>query len=304
MRASEQDVLTAKIYFSAAFPALRIPLEEDAKYAKKFEKVNAVVEFRAADDANPVACYIVFLTEDMAAKSSYGKRFKVFQGEYPGFIEMADGSKYEGLKVVKMYFKSIKSLLGVFKGSSPVEMLGIVSPLLKNIANPVTLKFLFLMLELTKTMPSSNPHKSQLWEQYLKVKLSLFLITRALSTANKEGWPTMAEWTLKQPDRTYQFIVGPTLDANGKELYPEIKSYLRVKMGKSKAGNGERKYPFVLFKFPTPDDCLAVLTNRYDFVESVARGCVTIIGAGDSYAVQFNDIMTKCQAMLVPAPKK
>lgn len=304
MRASEQDVLTAKIYFSAAFPALRIPLEEDAKYAKKFEKVNAVVEFRAADDANPVACYIVFLTEDMAAKSSYGKRFKVFQGEYPGFIEMADGSKYEGLKVVKMYFKSIKSLLGVFKGISPVEMLGIVSPLLKNIANPVTLKFLFLMLELTKTMPSYNPDKSQLWEQYLKVKLSLFLITRALSTANKEGWPTMAEWTLKQPDRTYQFIVGPTLDANGKELYPEIKSYLRVKMGKSKAGNGERKYPFVLFKFPTPDDCLAVLTNRYDFVESVARGCVTIIGAGDSYAVQFNDIMTKCQAMLVPAPKK
>ena len=153
-------------------------------------------------------------------------------------------------------------------------------------------------------MPSSNPDKSQLWEQYLKVKLSLFLITRALSTANKEGWPTMAEWTLKQPDRTYQFIVGPTLDANGKELYPEIKSYLRVKMGKSKAGNGERKYPFVLFKFTTPDDCLAVLTNRYDFVESVARGCVTIIGAGDSYAVQFNDIMTKCQAMLVPAPKK
>lgn len=234
------------------------------------------MEFRAADDANPVACYMVFLTEDMAAKSAHGKRFKVFQGEYPGYIEMADGSKYDGLKVVKMYFKSIKSLLGVFKGSSPAEMLGIVSPLLKNILNPVTLKFLFLMLTLTKTMPSFNPDKSQPWEQYLKVKLSLYLITRALSTANKLGWPEMADWTIKQPDRTYQFIVGETKDANGKVIYPEIKSYLRVKQGKTKAGNGERKYPFVLFKFPDPDGCLAVLTGRYEFVEAVARGAVTI----------------------------
>ena len=193
---------------------------------KKFEKVNAVVEFRAADDANPVACYMVFLTQDMADKAAHDKRFKVFQGEYPGYIEMKDGSKYDGLKVVKMYFKSIKSLLGVFKGSSPAEMLGIVSPLLKNILNPVTLKFLFLMLTLTKTMPSFTPDKSQPWEQYLKVKLSLYLITRALSTANKLGWPDMADWTKKQPDRTYQFIVGPTKDASGKAVsYTHLRAH-------------------------------------------------------------------------------
>ena len=303
MKASPQDVLTAKIYFSAAFPALRVPLEEDAKQRKAFEKVNAVVEFRAADDENPVACYMVFLTEDLAALSAHKKRFKVFQGEYPGYIEMEDGSKKEDLKVVKMYFKSIPSLLGVFKGSSPVEMLGIVSPLLKNIFNPVTMKFLFLMLTLTKTMPSFTPGTDQPWEQYLKVKLSLYLITRALSTANREGWPEITEWTKKQPDRTYQFIVGPTLDKDGKEIYPAIKSYFRVKQGKTKAGNGERKYPFVLFDFPNPDGCLAVLTGRYEFVEAVDKKAVTIYGAADSYAVSFNDLMTKCQAMLVPPPK-
>ena len=55
MKANPQDVLTAKIYFSAAFPALRVPLEEDEKQRKAFEKVNAIVEFRAADDENPVA---------------------------------------------------------------------------------------------------------------------------------------------------------------------------------------------------------------------------------------------------------
>lgn len=304
MKASEKDVLTAKIYFNAAFPALRVPLEEDPKQVEKFKNVNAVVEFRAADDANPVACYIVFLTEDVAKKSAHGKRFKVFQGEYPGYIEMADGKKDDSFKVVKMYFKSIKSLLGVFKGSSPAEMLGIVSPLLKNIVNPVTLKFLFLMLTLTKTMPNFTPDDSQPWEQYLKVKLSLYLITRALSTANKLGWADMVEWTKKQPDRIYQFSVGPTLDKSGKQLYPPIEAYLRVKNGNTKAGKGSNKYPFVHFRFPNPDGCLALLTGRYDFVDCVGKGCVEILGAGDSYAITFNNVMTKCQNMLIPEPKE
>lgn len=301
MKASEQDVLTTKIYFQAAFPALRVPLEEDAKQKKAFEKIDAVVEFRAADDATPLACYMVFLTEEMAAKSKDGVRFKTYQGEYPGYIEMADESKYSELKVTKFYFKSIKSLLGVFKGNSPLEMLGIVSPLIKNIFKPATLKFLFLMLMLMKTMPNFTPDASEPWEQYLKVKLSLYLITRALSVANKEGWPMMSEWTEKQPDRTYQFHVGATVDKDGKELYPEIIATLRVKNGKSKSGKKGVKYPFVLFKFPNPDGCIAVLTGRYGFVEACEKGCVEIFGAGDSYAVQFNSIMTQCQNMLVPS---
>ncbi len=298
MKATAQDVLTAKIYFMAAFPALRIPLEEDASFAKKFEKVNAVVEFRAADDENPLACYMVFLTQENADKSVQGKRFKVYQGEYPGNVEMADGTTIQP-QLVKMYFKSIQSLLGVFKGDKTTDMLGILSPLLKNICKGATLKFLFLMLTLTKTMPNYNPEDD--WNKYLKVKLSLSLITRALSSANKLGWPTMADWTLKQPDRTYQFVVGPTKDANGNEIYPGITANLRVKNGKSKATSGLAKYPFVLFKFPNPTGCLKVLDPKNDFVANVENGYVEIVGAGDSYAVQFNTIMTQCQNMLIPA---
>ena len=299
MKASDKDVLTTQLYFNAAFPALRIPLEEDPKQVKAFEKIDAVVEFRAADDENPQACYMVFLTEERAKTAASGKRFKVYQGEYPGYIELADGSKDESLQVVKMYFKSIPSLLGVFKGNNPTEMLGIVAPLLKNIFKPATLKFLFLMLTLTKTMPNFTPGVDQPWEQYLKVKLSLFLITRALSTATKKGWEPMVEWTKNQPDRTYQFIVDEFKGQDG-VVYPKITANLRVKLGKTKAGNGESKYPFVLFHFPSPDDCLAVLTGRYDFVDCVGRGCIKIIGAGDSYAVSFNNIMTECQNLLVP----
>lgn len=310
MKASDKDVLTTKIYFQSAFPALRFVFEEDEKQKKAFANIDAIVEFRAADDVNPLACYIVILTEKFAAKTAAGKRYKVYQGEYPGYIEMADGTQYKDLKVTKFYFKSIKSLLGVFKGDSPLEMTGIVAPLLKNIAKPATLKFLFMMLELMKTMPNCLPTLDQPWEQYIKVKLSLNLICRALSVTNKENWDVFKKWGMGQPDRTYQFKVGPTMK-DGKELYPEITANLRLKtitdkntgekVLKTKSSHGVAKYPFVLFDFPNPDSCIKVLSGLYPFVECVDKKYVTITGAGDSYAVTFNNLMTECQNMLVPS---
>lgn len=304
MKASDKDVLTTQLYFGAAFKAMGVPLVENPKHAKAFEKVNMVVEFRAADDANPLACYMVFLTEDQAALAESGKRFKVYQGEYPGSIKLADGSDYSPTHI-KMYFKSIKSVLGVFKGNSPTDMLGIMAPLFKNILKPGMLKFLFLMLELMKAMPSFTPGPDKPFEQYMKVKISLYLITAAMSTANKLGWEDMTTFTKRQTDRIYQFHVGATLDENGKEIYPEIGAYLRVKAGQTKAGRGvyTRKRPFVLFEFPNPDGCMAILTNKYPFVECVEKGCVEIIGSGDSFAVQFNNVMTRCQNLLIPDPK-
>ena len=126
-----------------------------------------------------------------------------------------------------------------------------------------------------------------------------------MSRANKLGWEPMTKWTEKQTDRIYQFRVGATRDKDGNELYPEIAAYLRVKAGKTKAGRGEytRKRPFVLLDFPNPDGCIAVLSGRYEFVQAVEHKCVTVIGSGDSYAVQFNNIMNALQAMLVPEPK-
>ena len=129
------------------------------------------------------------------------------------------------------------------------------------------------------------------------------MITTAMSKATKFGWEPLVEWTAKQTDRIYQFKVGATYDKDGKEIYPPIAAYLRVKAGKTKGGRGEyeRKRPFVLFDFTNPDGCLAVLSGRYEFVEAATRGCIAIVGAGDSYAVQFNNLMTKLQNMLIPS---
>lgn len=292
-KASAQDILAARLFLRAAFPAMNIPLTEDPKFVKKFNNLNIVVEFKAEDDENPLAAHMVFLTEEKANKIAEGKRFKVNEGVYTG--------AFGNLKVIKMHFKSVKSLLGVFKGNTPLDMLGIVPSVLKNMFKRGFFSFLFLMLSLMKMMPDFVPGADEPFEQYMKVKMSLYMITTAMSLATKSGYKPMARWTEKQTDRIYQFKVGPTV-VNGKELYPEMGAYLRVKFGKTKAGRGiyERKSPFVLLSFPDPDGCIAVLGGK-PFVQAVVDGNVEIIGAGDSYAITFNDRMMDIQDMLIPS---
>ncbi|MDO5014593.1 MAG: hypothetical protein Q4E28_01375 [Clostridia bacterium] len=294
--AKAEDVLAAKLFMSAAFPVMKIPLTEDESFVKKFENVNLVVEFDVDDDKEPLACYLVFLSEQKANELHDGIRFKVYQGKYD--------NRFNGIKVATLHFKTVESFLGVLKGNNPSEMLGIVPPIIKNIVKPGFLNFVFLFLSLTKMMPDNVPEKDKPFEQYLKVKMSLYMITTAMSKANRLGYKPFADWCAPQTDRIYQFKVGPTKDASGKEIYPEIGAFLRIKKGKTKAGRGfyERKKPFVLLSFPDPDGCIAVLSNKYGgFVEAVAHNCVQIVGAGDSYANQFNDQMTGIQNMLIPS---
>ncbi len=291
VKTSAEDVLAAKLYFQAAFSAMAIPLNEDPFFAKLFKNFNVVVQFSVEDPENAMACHMIFMDEATAEASESKKRYKVYQGEYTG-----------DMKTIKLHFTSIKSLLGVFKGTKITDQIGIVMPIIKNLTKKETIPFVFLMLSLTKMMPSFDPNIGDPFGQYLKVKMSLYMITTAMSRANKDGWEPMAKWTLRQTDRIYQFKVGATRDSQGNEVYPAIACYLRVKGGKTKAGRGEytRKRPFVLLDFPTPDGCLAVLNNRYEFVEAVQKGCVSVVGSGDAYAVQFNDLMTKLQSILLP----
>ncbi|MFW5780747.1 MAG: hypothetical protein ACOCWI_04790, partial [Bacillota bacterium] len=60
MKASEQDKLVAKLFFRAAFPVMKVVLEEDPKVKKKWENVEAVVQFRGKDDEGDLVCHLVF----------------------------------------------------------------------------------------------------------------------------------------------------------------------------------------------------------------------------------------------------
>jgi len=138
--------------------------------------------------------------------------------------------------------------------------------------------------------PAAKP-KNKLQKQ-LKVKLSLYMITTALSRYNKAGVPAMRDWTSRQPDRIYQFSVEPFSESG-------IAAWLRVKAGNSKAGRGiyARRSPFVHFRFNGVDGALAVLGKQVGFVEGVEKGMVRVDGSPE-YAASLNDFMAILQDML------
>lgn len=284
MKASPDEKLVAKLYFRAAFPAMKVPLLEEEKFKKSFKGVKALIQICAKDDEEPLACRLKF--DDGNLEFCQG----VYEnGEFKFDTEDADFLKKPD---INLEFATVASMVDVFKGG----IAGIIGPILKNIGKlPLLLKFLFLLLSLMIMMPNAHPKDE--FGMYKKVKMSLYMITTALSQANKLGWKPMVDWTANQTDRIFQFYVGAT------ENYPEIGAYLRVKRGNTKSGRGvyERKDPFVLFKFRNPDGCMDNIdkSRGVSFVECVGKGSLEIVGAADSYAVQFNDIMSTLQNMLI-----
>ena len=261
---SEQDLVTAKLFFNAAFPVMQVVLDDDPAMNAKFRNVKAVVQICAKEGDSLLACHLVF---------DFGK-LSVQQGpaESPDII---------------LSFNSVAKMNTMFRGGAALPSIKGFSKL------GLLLKVFSLLMSLMIMMPSSRPKDPV--KQKLKVKMSLYMITRALSTYNKLGNPEMVEWCRRQPDRIYQFIIDKS--SGGGE--PEIACYLRVKAGKSKSGHGvyTRRSPFVLFHFPSVSGALKVLLKDVGFVEGVEQGCVEVIGSPE-YAMNLNDFMAVLQGMM------
>ena len=58
--ATEREQLTARIFLRAALPVIKVMLEDDAKTARKFANVNAVVQFAAKDSEGDIGSYLKF----------------------------------------------------------------------------------------------------------------------------------------------------------------------------------------------------------------------------------------------------
>ena len=263
-RGSSTDVMTAKLFFNAAFPVMQVVLDDDPAMNAKFRNVKATVQICAKEDNELFACHLIF---------DYGK-FSVNQGP----AQSPD---------ITLSFNSLAKMNTMFRG-------GAALPAVKGLSKPVLLiKIFSLLMSLMIMMPSSRPKDPA--RQQLKVKMSLYMITRALSTYNKLGNPEMAEWCRRQPDRIYQFIV----DGETPAAPPVIACYLRVKAGKSKSGHGvyTRRSPFVMFHFASVEGALKVLLKDVGFVEGVEKGCVQVVGSPE-YAMNLNDFMAVLQGML------
>jgi hypothetical protein len=259
---NEQE-LTAQLFFNAAFPVMQVVLDDDPAMNAKFRDVAATVQICAKNGNGLLACHLVF---------DHGK-LSVNQGP----AQAPD---------ITLSFNSLVKMNTMFRG-------GAALPAIKGFLKiGLLIKIFSLLMSLMIMMPSSRPKDPA--RQRLKVKMSLYMITRALSTYNKLGNTEMAEWCSRQPDRIYQFIVDGK--AGGE---PDIACYLRVKAGKSKSGHGvyTRRSPFVLFHFFSVAGALKVLLKDVGFVEGVEKGCVEVIGSPE-YAMNLNDFMAVLQGML------
>ena len=262
---NEQDVITAKLFFNAAFPVMQVVLDDDPAMNARFRDVQATVQISAKEGHELLACHLIF---------DRGK-LSVVQGpaQAPDII---------------LSFKSVAKMNTMFRG-------GVALPSIKGFGKlGLLIKIFRLLMSLMIMMPSSRPKNPV--KQKLKVKMSLYMITRALSTYNKLGNPEMVEWCTRQPDRIYQFIVDGD---SGPGQEPVIACYLRVKAGKSKSGHGvyTRRSPFVLFHFTSVSGALKVMLKDVAFVEGVEQGCVEVLGSPE-YAMNLNDFMAVLQGRL------
>ena len=258
---ADNDIMIAKLFFTAAFPTIQVLLDDDPAMHKKFANYDKVFQFGAKNGKELLCCNI-----------------HVKDGK----IDVKDGPAQKA--DLTLTFPTVAGMNALLKG-------GLAVPGIKG--NLILLKdFLPLLLGL-KIMTKDNNKLKDDNEKFLKVKMSLYMITRALSKYNKLGDPDFSEFCLRQPERIYQFRVD---DGDKKDV---IACYFRVDQGKSKSGHGvyELKSPFCLFHFFSIDGALKVLGKEVEFVEGAEAGYVETVGSPE-YACYLNDYMAIIQGML------
>ena len=257
--ASPRELLRARMFLTAALPMTRVVLADDPAIGKRFANVRATVQFVARNEPEPVGAYLVFDEEGLRVEQ--------------GICDKPD---------MTLAFSSVRKLNDMLAGKT-------VLPKIKGLRRPgLVVKVMSLLLALKLMLPDSKPKNAD--QRRLKVKLTMYMITVALSQYNKGGDEEMMRWTGKQPERIYQMSVEPDGPA----------AYLRVRAGQSKAGRGvyERRRPFVHMRFSSVDGALAVMNKEVAFVEGVGKGYVNIEGAPE-YAAALNDFMMRVQTMLM-----
>jgi len=256
--ATEKELLVSRIFLRAALPVIKVMLEDDPKTAKKFQGVNATIQFVAKDPAGPVGASLKFT--DGA--------FEVVQG-------VSDNPD------ITFSFPSVAKMNAMFAGKP-------VLPWIKGITKiGLLIKVFGLLLGLKILMPNAKTKTPEMAR--MKVKMTLYMISTALSQLNKAGDPDMVKWTTKQPERIYQWSCEPE----------GIACYLRVKAGKTQAGRGyyTRRKPFVHMKFDGVQGALPVLANSVDTVQAIAQGLVANEGSPE-YGGQIGDFMLKIAALV------
>ncbi len=255
--ATEKELMTSRIFLRAVLPVIKVLVEEDPKINKKFASVSARVQFVAKDPAGSIGACLVFDQGD----------FQVEQG----ITDKPD---------ITFSFGSVAAMNAMFAGKPALPM---IKGLLKV---GLLIKVMTLLLALKLLMPNNRPTDPE--KRRLKVKMTFYMITTALSQYNKGGDPEMVKWTGSQPERIYQITVDD-----------DIAAYLRVKAGKTKAGRGKytKRRPFIHMKFNGVDGAMPVVLNDVDMVTAVKEGFLSVDGPPE-YGRDIGDFMMRIQNLI------
>jgi len=255
--ATEKELLAARIFLRAVMPVIKVLLTDDPKVKKRFAKVKGKVQFMAKDPAGDVGACLCFDNGD----------YKVTQG----IDESAD---------ITFVFRNVARMNAMFAGKPAL-------PFIKGFFKlGLLIKAFSLLMGLMILMPNARPTDPA--KRRLKVKMTFYMITTALSQYNKGGDPEMVAWTKKQPERIYQITVDDGIAA-----------YLRIKAGKSKAGRGvyKKRRPFVHMKFDGVEGAFPIVMDDVSMVEAVKKGYLVVEGSPE-YGGNIGDFMVRIQDLI------
>lgn len=258
--ATHEEKIIAGLFLNALFPLLKVVMTDNAKIKRKFEGVNAAVQFMARDSEGDVGAYFKFTDGHL----------DIVQG----ICENPD---------IAFKFGSVKSMNAMLAGKPAL-------PRIKGILNfGLLMKVLPLLMSLTILMPTARPTDPE--KKRMKVKLTVYMMAASLSQFNKLGNPEIRKWTTKQPERIYQFSV------TGED---DIAAYLRVKAGQTQAGPGfyTKRHPFVHMKFRSVDDAIPIILNDVNMVKAVEKGYLSLEGSPE-YARDIGAFMMQIQGMIM-----
>ncbi|MDQ1258149.1 MAG: hypothetical protein QG656_2758 [Candidatus Hydrogenedentes bacterium] len=249
-KATSEELLAARIVFRAVLPVIKVLLEDVPKLGQKFAGVTAKVQFVAKNDPEDAACCLQFTDGALEV--------------VPGLAENPD---------LTLRFSSVAKMNAFFAGKPALPW---ISGLFSHFG--LLVKIMTVLLAMKLMQPNAKPKTED--EKKLKVKLTVYMISTALSQLNKSGDEEMVKWTTKQPERIYQWSCEPE----------GVAAYLRIKAGKSKAGRGyyTRRKPFVHLKFDGATNALPVLSNSIDMIQAMAKGMIVIDGSPEYAAVLGN----------------
>lgn len=258
--ASKEDILTNKIFLSAALPLVKVIATDIPKLAKKFERTHAVIQISALDPESP--------------GGKVATHFIVNAGEWVVHNDKVDKDPH-----IELEFKSIEAMNGFFKGKIGPATL----PKMRGLKHTGTfLAFMQVLLKMSALLGAKTPPEDEETKRLL-VKCYFYLLSSGISTLNKQGHEEIHNWALKSPDRVYSWAVND---------YPELSAYIRVKAGKSRAGRGEykRAMPFFTLRFDNLDSALGILMSIDDMLDATKSGRLIMDGAPE-FGAQIGDFM-------------